>query len=388
MFQSFFPSYMKYFKVFFLSIISAATVSILASCGDEERNGWSLKGNIAGANDSTLYIEKPSGMAWIILDSISTDASGNFSYTAKFPENGSQSIYRVRLGDRVVYFPVDSIETLTLTAKNSDMDLIHSLKGSVAAEGFNAVDSVIYDAVNRVGIDAAVNDSELIAGLGDLILGDTTCVVSYYIINKPIGDKKIFTPNDKFKVKLIGAVANKYNHYRPDDPRTKELTSLFENSRRVLRGGKVQGATAEARLALRPEIDFIRKDAHGKNVDLNEIIDRGTGITVVNLVNYADPQATANIMVLGDLYDKYKSQGLEIVQIGFDDNEAYWRQNALSMPWITMFSRPDESMEFLMNYNANPISSGPSNFIFSADGELVKRIDNPADLEAAVDEMM
>lgn len=373
----------KIFSVIFAAIIFGTCFVTLTTSCSEKREGWTIRGTIEGAADSTLFVEEPSGAAWVILDSVKTDGNGNFSYTAKQRSYNDGSVYRVRLGDRTVYFPVDSTETLTLTGVNTNFDMVHSLSGSPAAEGFNTVDSLVNAAVERVGETAALNDSLLIQQLGDIIINDTTCIVSYYTIKHPIGNRYIFNTDTKRKVGLIGAVATRFKTQRPNDPRGEELAEVYNRAKALQRGNHKGGSALMATEVGRPTVEFSRPDKNGVEQDLNAVIDRG-GVTVLNLIRYDDALASANTMALGDLYDKYKSRGLEIYQIGFDPNEAFWRQNALNMPWITVYSHPAEATELLVQYNANPIDGGPVSLLFNRNGELVKRITNPAELDSAV----
>ena len=356
----------------------------LSSCS-EERTGWTITGIIEGAGDSTLYIERPSGLTWILVDSTKTDDKGNFSFTAKTAvTSGLQPIYRLRLKDRMVYFPIDSNETLTLMAVNTNLDRVHTLSGSAGATGFNAIDSVVNLAVERVGAKEALSDTTLIKQLGDIILGDQTCVVAYYAINRPIEDKKIFSTDDKLKVKLIGAAANRYSMLRPSDPRASELKNMFTVARERLDGGKNKnGVSMEAELKGRPNATLTGTDENNVSVNLDNLLDAGK-ITILNLLCYGDQRASVNTMALGDVQDNYAGKNFQIVQLGFDSNKAFWRQNAMTMPWTTVYVPAEDAIDFLMLYNVNPISNGPTTFIFDQKGELVKRVDDPSEL---VDEL-
>lgn len=366
----------------FVALAAASTFS----CGN--RAGWTIEGNIAGASDSTLYIEEPSGATWIIVDSVKAGGNGDFAFTAVYPPARPQAIYRIRLNDKVAYFPVDSTETLRLTAAHADMDRVHTLTGSPAALGFNAADSLINAAVERVGAREALNDDTLLRQLGELILADTTGVVSYYIVNRPIEDRHIFTPDNRRKVGLIGAAATRYKTFRPGDPRGAELEAMFAEARRAIgRAPKGSGQSIVAVELGRPDVEFEAKDYNGNVHNLNEVLDRG-GVTVVNLVRYDDPKSAANTAALGEVYEAYGNRGLEIFQIGFDPNVAHWRQNAVNMPWITVYGTPEEAADFLVTYNVNPIDGGPITLLFDRNGELVKRITNPAELKEAVSKLL
>lgn len=369
-------------KTYILSIAACAAAVCFVSCS-ENRQGWSLSGNIAGAADTTLFIEEPSGAAWIIIDSLTTDSDGDFTYRAVHPLTSGQAIYRLRMGDRAVYFPVENSESLTLTASANNMESVHTLSGSVAASGFNTIDSLVAESVARLGVAGTLNDPALFDKIGNIILADSTCIVSYYAIMRPVADKPLFTFNNSKKLGLLGAAATRYASLRPGDVRGQELAALHVNARKALRGDAGTGQTLAAELTGRPTLDFVRKDIHGVDHDLNVVLDRG-GVTVLNLTRYDHSLSPATTATLGQIYEKYKDRGLVIYQVDFEPNEAHWRQNASTMPWITVYNRPEDDAEILIKYNANPVEGAPVSFVFNSQGEVKARVSDPEELEKAV----
>lgn len=364
-------------------VFSVAFMIVATTSCTQKRAGWSLRGNIEGAADSTAYIEEPSGTAWVIVDSVKIGSDGDFEFTAKTPLTNRRVINRLRIHDRAVYFPVSGTDNITLTAAYDDMDTRHTLSGTEAADGVNRADSIIAATVARVGESAAVNDAQMLNELGNIILNDTTCIVGYYIVKRPIGKTAVFTTDNRLKLGLIGAVATRYKTLRPNDPLGKELEFIYNNAR----NGKRPGATMEAQEIGRPQVVFVGKDENGYSHDLDKVLDSGK-VTIVNLVRYGDAKSAANTAVLGELNQKYGARGLTIYQIGFDANEAYWRQNATGMPWTTVYGVNDEAIEFLKAYNTNPLEGNPISLIFNRRGEIVDRVTDSSKLEAAVTRLL
>ena len=259
--------------------------------------------------------------------------------------------------------------------------MTHRVEGSSAAAGFNTVDSIVASAYAHEG-DAAVNDPLLIQQLGDVILNDTTCVVAYYAIKKPIGTRPIFTLDEPRKIGLVGAAATKYSTLRPRDVRGDELAALHLNAKKMLRGGN-DNSSVTASVAGRPDIEFVRTDSKGKEQNLNEVLDRG-GISVVSLTRYDHPLSPANTAALGEVYETFRDKGLVIYQIDFEPNEAHWRQTATTLPWISVYNRPTDPVDILIAYNADPINGNPTSFVFDRNGELVARVSDPAELQKIV----
>ena len=356
----------------------------LTSCG-EERNGWNISGTIEGAADSTIYIEEPSGLTWIIVDSLKVDGDNNFDYTAKNPIADGPKEYRLRIGNKSIPFIINGTEAVKFEANIKTMDSQYTLSGTPSAEAFSKINSLINDAKNRLGAEDALKDSALFYQLTDIILQDTTCVVAYYGISQTIDGKPIFNVDDKNGLKIIGAVATNFKTRRPDDPRGKMLEDTYVNAKNKRRGSK-PGATMEASLIGRPELNFVHKDNNGKEQDLDAVLD-GEGIKILSLTRYDDPTSALNTAVLNDVYSKYKDKGLEIFQIGFDPNEAAWRQNAVRMPWITVYCPQEDYAKVMLAYNADPVNRTYVNFLFDDNGEIIGSYGNPKDLEKEVDKI-
>ena len=85
-------------------------------------------------------------------------------------------------------------------------------------------------------------------------------------------------------------------------------------------------------------------------------------------------------IILNQLYTLYKNKGFEIYQIAFDPEEVEWKTSARNLPWITVWNSLADGDEVLANYNVGAI---PMSFIIS-NGEIAKRVPNPADLPAQV----
>lgn len=97
--------------------LSAAVFSMsLASCGDAR---FKIDGEVYGAEGKSLVLEKSDFHGrWIPVDSVKVGDTGKFSIKADAP--ASPDVYRLSLGDRFIYLPVDSVETLTLTTSAAD----------------------------------------------------------------------------------------------------------------------------------------------------------------------------------------------------------------------------------------------------------------------------
>jgi hypothetical protein len=355
-------------------------VLALLLCACSNNNGWKLEGSVSDAADKTIYVEQSTFNNWYVADSIKVSADGKFSYQAPEPA-AVPSIIRLRLDGKYIYLPIDSIETVTVTAKGKNFDRNYSLSGNAAAPVFATVDSLIASSVENKGVAATLADKELKRTLNIIINQDTTCLVSYYVIGKFVGTSPLYNLTVKEDLRMLANAANNYKRMRPNDARANELEQRWVSARRAI--GNVPQKEMEATVNKRPSVDLKRYDRNGKEYDFDKVADRG-GVTVLNFTRYDGEYSQANTVALKQVYDKYKAQGLQIYQIAFDPDEVSWKRSAANMPWIAVWNSPTDPLDALVSYNVDPVNGSPVSFVFNKSGELVERVVDPSKLEAAL----
>ena len=90
-------------------LVAGAALALSACHGSNE---WTVDGRIDGADGKTMVVEACDNGRWYPIDSVTLDGAGRFSIS--HPAAGYPDIYRLRLGDKMLYFPIDSIETVTV----------------------------------------------------------------------------------------------------------------------------------------------------------------------------------------------------------------------------------------------------------------------------------
>lgn len=365
-------------KTIIRTAASVALVAAMAACTGNK--GWQVEGTVTDAADTTVYIEGSTAASWFVMDSVKTDANGKFKYAAKEAAQ-IPSIYRLRMGNDFVYFPVDSIETVTVTADKLPFGSSYTLSGNIYARGFAKADSLINAAIDRVGSANAAADADLKRELNLIINRDTTCLVSYYVVGKFIGNQPLYKATDRKDMRMIANAANNYKRLRPNDVRAAELEQRWLACRRA--AGTLPGYQAEATVTARPKVELKRFDREGKEHDFDKVVDRGHP-TVLSFTRYDGDNSPAYTAILRDVYQQYKAKGLEIFQIAYDPDELSWKRSAANMPWIAVWNGPMDPLDALVAYNVNPIEGDPVSFVFDSKGELVKRVVDPAELASAL----
>lgn len=361
-------------SIYRIALLGMAAIAA-ASCSN---NGpqWHLNGSIEGLGENdAIVLEGNNQGYWYVIDTIHPSKGGEIKYAGDV--HGYPDIFRLRIGESSVYFPIDSIETVTINATAPDISTNHRLSGSPQAVNLAKVDSIITASAARNGVNAVVNDENMKRDLGKMILANPSDVVSYYIISKSIGGKPLFNPTVAFDHRIIGAVANSFNQFRPDDPRTRYLANLYLRNRKPGQI-KTDGPKIEAKLVKAFEIDLF--DQTGKKHSLLDLTESGRPV-ILNFTAYATEWSPAFNVELNKVYEKYHQQGLEIYQVSVDENEYAWKQTAKNLPWITVLNNVAEGGKVLQQYNVGAL---PTTFVFNRNGELVQRVLDIDDLDSAV----
>lgn len=356
--------------------IALSLTALLASCGGG--NKWHLDGKISGlSEDDMVVLEGNNQGYWYPMDTIKVSSNGPYSYSRE--AQGYPDIYRLRVGDKSVYFPVDSIESISLSAEAPDIESTCTLGGSPQAANLVRVDSMIRVAAAQGGAASVSTNAELKRQLGQMIVADPAGIVTYYIINKSVAGKPIFNPSVKEDLRIIGAVANAFNERRPSDPRTGYLRRLFLGNRPKSN----LDALNEGNLRVANEVrafDIKLFDNTGKEHSLLDVTSKGN-VVILNFTAYTADGSPALNVALNKVYEKYRSQGLEIFQVAFDDDEYAWKQAAKNLPWITVLNGPNDGDKALRDYNVGAL---PAIFIFDRNGDVVERVSDISTLDSSV----
>lgn len=338
--------------------LTLAVIILAVSCSKEAK--WQVNGKVSDANGELLTLERSLNGYWLVVDSVRLDEKGAFKFEQ--PAAGYPDIYRLRVNDRMAYFPIDSIETVTVEGGLADFSTGYVLSGSEQAVALNDVNTLVNNAIATYGADAA-NDENLKRELSTIIMRDMSGIVSYYIVNKEIKGKPVFNPADKSDLRIIGAVVNGFSTMRPNDPRTRFLTQNYLNWRRQA------GVTIPTELPVQ-EITFpeiILRNAAGKDTPLSGLVGHGKPV-IVNFTAYAAENSPAINVALAEVYN---AGGVDIYQVSIDQDEYLWREAARNLPWTTVFKSPRDGDKVLVDYNVGVI---PMTYIIDRNGQLQERV--------------
>ena len=357
--------------------LAAAIAAAATACSHNDNNGWGVEGTIEGLDNGKVALERFNNGRWIVVDSIAPDAEGRFSYVAEaasqYPE-----IMRLTLDGKSVYFPIDSIDRLTIEASASDFGS-GKVSGTLQAQRMQSVDSLLQTVIAQHGTDFALTDSLTKRELFKIAHSDPSVVTLYYLVNKSVGGRQLFDLSRPYDLRLYTAVAQRFTMERPDDPRTAYLTAQVNDARKTL-----NPTTVEIDVPTTGLFDLERYDAKGQKQSLAALAGNG-GVTLLSFTAYGLESSPAYNITLNELWEKYHDSGLNIYQISFDGDEASWRQRALNLPWTAVWNSTTDGDEALIKYNVGAL---PTTFIINRQGELAERVTNPSQLAAAVAKYM
>lgn len=352
------------------ALASAAFAAVLLTgCSKPE---FKIKGEIEGADNQALTLQKSDFHGrWIIVDSTRTSKSGSFKLTQPAP--ASPDIYRLALGDKYIYMPVDSIETLTVTTTADGFGRSYTLAGSDEAVQMAAFDAEVLALPNGVSADSLNSFKRNV--YAKYIQNAQGSIVAYYVLTKTLGDKALFNPEDDLR--YFAAVATGFKSRRPNDPRT----ALLEET--AMRTMKARNAAKGIRYELQaPEItviDIDLPDENGNNRKLSDIVGNGKK-TVVMFTVLTHPDSPAVNAALKNLYDS-RQGAVNFYQVSLDPDQYAWRDAARNLPWTTVYDPDGEYSKAAQSYNVGTI---PTFFIYNTAGELSDRAESIEELRKKI----
>ncbi|MDR0866511.1 MAG: DUF4369 domain-containing protein [Candidatus Symbiothrix sp.] len=363
---------------------------LLIACG-EKKQQFTISGEIQGDKDKFLYLENVGTSRVTVLDSVQL-GSGAFQFRHERPQ--TPDFYRLRLGNQIINLAIDSTETITVTADETHFATGYTLGGEEAESQKIKQLTLLQLSANQKytalkkqyeagelsmdqymeGVNAAINQYKTAAK--EYILADFMSPVAYFALFQQIDNLMIFDLYDKADNKLFGAVANAWNTTYPESPRAIQLKNLYTGALAALRGERPIEAK-EGDFKTLYDISLPALD--GKEIRLSEA---GEGkLTVVDFTAYNTEASLLHNMQLAEIYDKYKSRGLEIYQVSLDTDNHLWKNGAVNLPWISVIDPQSVYSQIVRKYNVIRI---PTAFIRTGEGDIVARIEDYSTLEKEI----
>lgn len=379
---------MKTNSIITQTILSFFLIGILASCSN--KNQFTIEGNVTNGAGKTIYLENITTSSIVMVDSAKLNNSGSFKFNSERPS--APDFYRLRLNNQFINLAIDSTETVKIQADTLNFARNYTVEGSIECEKIKELTLLqlstneAYKKLQKKYDSKEITTDEYMQELQaiidsykntakEYILSNMGSPSAYFALFQQINHLLIFDPYDKSDSKLYGAVANAWNQYYPEVPRTQHLVNLFKNSLVSLRGEKEVEYDANE-IDGKDFFDISLRNNKNQEVRLSEI---GKGkVVLVDFIAYEMAESPAHNIRLGNVYEKYKNQGFEIYQISLDTDTHFWKNAAGNLPWICVNDPQSIYSEILVKYNVATI---PCGYIFDKEGEIVKKVEDYNNLE-------
>ena len=372
----------------------ALVVIGLGACDNGPK--FKVQGEVADAEDKTLYLEASSLEGIVLLDSVKLSSNGNFSFAEACPE--SPEFYRLRLGNKVINFAVDSTEMVTVKTNAVKFDTDYVIEGSennLKIKELVMLQAELQQKVDKLaqsGMPAGLAQNQLMTLVNDYknkvkrgyIFAAPNKSYAYFALFQTLNGYMIFDPlANKDDVKCFAAVATSLNNTYPHADRSRNLYNM------VIKGMKNTRVPQQEVVELEPAIvkeadiiDIQLKDLKGSVRTLTELKGK---VVLIDFTVYNNAMAAAHNLALRELYTKYQAKGLEIYQISLDGDEHFWKTSADNLPWICVRDAAGLYSQYVSLYG---VAGLPSVFLVGRDNALKLRGENIDDLEAEIRKLL
>ncbi len=379
----------------------AAVIATLAmtACGGEKFN---ITGHITGAADSLLYLENMALSGPQKLDSLRLGADGAFAFEGDRPE--APDFFRLRIAGQAINIAVDSTETITVNADYATMPTDYNVEGSENSSRIKELSLRQMQlqrkvfAIDRNTSMAPRDKQDSIMALiaeyktgvkHDYVFRDPRHSSSYFALFQTVGRYLIFNPyGDHDDMKAFAAVATCWDAFYPEAERSKNLHNITIAGINNIREAKANAAKAAAaqadtsKIVYSGLIDIALPNAKGDTCTLSSL--RGK-VVMLDFHVFAHEQSPERILLLRELYSKYRNRGFEIYQVSLDANEHFWMQQVAALPWVSVRDEAGPSSVNLAIYN---ISELPDFFLIDRDNNLVCRRTQIEDVEKEIERLI
>lgn len=375
-------------------IAAALLLAGVSACNNEP--AFTVEGEITDAADKMLYLEQTGLESIIPLDSVKLDEDGSFSFSAARPE--SPDYYRLRVENKVINFAVDSTETVTVKADFGNFATGYQIEGSennTKIKELVLLQADLQGRVNRLaqsGLPIGIAQDSLqkmVAAYKDTVKHNYIFVApnkayAYFALFQELNGYLIFDPlTNKEDVKCFAAVATSMNNQYPHADRSRNLYNMVIKGMKNTRAPQVK--SLEIPMDKVEETSIIDIPLRDENGNLHHLTDLKGKVVLIDFTVYGAAESGARNLLLRELYNKYKGQGLEIYQVSLDTDEHFWRTAADNLPWICVRDPQGPYSTLLRLYG---VAQLPTSFLVNRSNELSLRVEANTDLDSAIKKLL
>lgn len=376
-------------------VMAAVVALALTACSEKK---FHVEGQIAGAQDSLLYLENLGLDGVQVVDSVRLGADGDFSFSGE--EQEAPEFYRLRIADQIISLAIDSTETVTVKAQWPRMASAYEVEGSEECKTIKVLALKQMELQRRamqVSRDEAltidqVNDSimNMVARYKDevkrqYIFPRPAASSAYFALFQTLGGMLLFNPQtNRDDIKVYAAVATSWDQNWPTAARGRNLHNIAIEGMKNVRIADADRARAidASKVKETGLIDIALTDNHGQVRHLSDLQGK---VVLLDFHVFATNESPERILLLRELYNKYNAQGLEIYQVSLDADEHFWKQQTAALPWISVREDKGVGSSTLAIYNVQAV---PEYFLIDRGNNIIGRSQTIKDLEQTIKSLL
>lgn len=361
------------------TVLVIALATILVACN--KPNGFVISGKITNAKEKYLYLDELKVSSSVPVDSVKINEDGSFKFKGKI---NYPNFYLLRINEKnFVTLLVDTTEKINVYGDASNFARDYVVEGSPGSLLVQELNNKL--AITKHRIDSVRNLIDAFRSVDDPDQKAKWNFELAEIKKKQIDYSTNFVQKHPFSMSSVLALYQKFDdsNYVIQDlqslkvgasalnsifPKSEHVKALYANTQRLMiqeKNSKIKAYIAENG-ENSPDISL--PNTNGRVVSLSSLKGK---VVLIQFWSALNIDSRYQNQALVELYNKYKSRGLEIYQVSIDTDRNAWlsaiEQDGLS--WINVGDMKG-SVSAQHNYNIQTI---PSNYILDSERRIVAR---------------
>lgn len=327
-----------------------------ASCSHTAR----IEGVLSDAPSSELVIKLLDVNRYEVLDTVSTDAEGRFTYRLAVEEGQPEFVYLFYGDTRIASLLLYEGDRVVVSADTLGR---WSVEGSEESSRLAEVEADYAAAVGRM-VDASPEElaREYIAYYRDrvrYVMQNPYSLTVVPVLYQTIGENLPLFGQQTDAIHFSNA-ADSLSTVYPDSKYVKALRA--EAKRRL------EYMELASRISSAEEVDYLDIELPDVRAEKVRLSDVHSKVTLVYFWTATDAaQKMFNLDVLAPVYKEFHDKGFDIYQVSLDPDKGLWAKviKEQNLPWTNVCDSRPSASSYAMLYN---VSKLPSAFIIGADG--------------------
>lgn len=359
-------------------------IPITLFCLSCSSNTTTIIGKFAGIKNQTIILEEMFSNNVVFIDSVETNSNGEFKLKYKNKDN-LPAFLRVRYKNDFIILIAKPSEVIELNSMlnlsnnylvsgSKESELIKELNSTLTKSYDNI--SALYNEYNKT--ENEIDREKLSYAISELYIKQKQENIKFIINNSKSLASVIalhqVMPNgvaifgDHKDLQYFKLVSDSLNTVYPNSSFVKALNGKvkeFENRQNV---NKLINETVINNITT-GHPDILLNDIAGNPRKLSDLKGK-----IIILSFWASTQGGGSLLnkEMKDLYSELHEKGLEIYQVSFDQNKAYWINEVKNqgIPWISVHDSQALNSPLIKTFSLQYI---PANFIIDRNGDIVAK---------------